>query len=496
MLDERGLAAELFRGVIGEEPPDVDESVWPVWARWEFVLHDQDGSDPRMYRINHDERLIDLYLHEGQRAVWDSEARFVFMMAGKQGGKTTLGPLVALREMQERGAGDYLAVSATFDLFKFKQLPALKQLFVHDLGIAKYRAGDRVLEMVNPYTGEFAPSASHPEKMWTRLTMRSGESEEGLQSATAKWAWEDEAGLYGATVHSDLRGRLSLHRGGVLATTSIYGENWLKLIYDRWKTGDEEIDVIQFASNVNPFFSQEEYESLRKSMQTWRFNMEFGGEFDKPPGLIYEDFGDYLADDPDYSDAAAGHLVRRFMIPTHWPRYVAIDPGVVNPGKCWFAHDVDEDVYYLYRAEKGGVRRTSKEHAIFDVERANKANERVILWAIGAKSEKYWRQDYYDAGARGVKEPSVSDVEEGLDRGTHLIKQHRLLVFEDLRDFRHEITHYSRQLDKNLQDITDKIKDKSTYHLMDAYRYFAVQVVKVKKEREQARTTSYVGRNR
>lgn len=473
-MNEHDLAAGLFRGVFGTEPP----APAIPWDQWTIEVGDNDGSLP-LYVLDRAAGILYVNLHEGQRRAWDSTRRFVFMIAGKQSGKTIFGPLWLLRTIQELGKGDYLAVSATYDLFKLKLLPALKQLFVHDLGIARYWAGDRVLELCDPETGEFGARYGHEhELMWGRIILRSADSKEGLQSASAKGAWMDEPGLYDAEVWKDVRGRLSLAAGVALGTTTPYDLGWLKQqIYDPWIGGDPEIDVIQFSSRLSPFFSDAEYASLQRTMQTWQFRLDYDAEFGRPPAGIYEDF-------IDKDRADGGHKCKRFIVPAEWPRMVAIDPGIVNPGKLWVAHDPAEDVYYFYRAEKGGERRTSKEHAAYDVARAKEAIERVIWWAVGAKSEKYWREDYKAAGATGVREPPVSDVEEGIDRAVQLLKQHRVYVFDDLVDFLDEIMRYARVIKDG--EVTKEIKDKSTFHLMDTFRYFAVQVVKGRMKARQA----------
>lgn len=465
-MNEREFAAQLFRGVFGTDPPKPARP----WNEWELIAGENDGTRP-LYEIDRDAGQIRINLHEGQRRAWDSERRFVFMIAGKQSGKTIFGPVWLLRTIMALGPGDYLAISATYDLFKLKLLPALKQFFVNDLKIARYWSGDRILELRDPVTGEFGATASHEhERMWGRIILRSADSEEGLQSASAKAAWMDEPGLYGSDVWKDVRGRLSLAAGPALGTTTPYDMGWLKQqVYDLWMRGDPELDVIQFSSILSPFFLQGEYESLRRTMPRHQFAMDYDAEFGRPPAGIYEDFKDKLRSE-------GGHLVKRFVIPEAWPRLVAIDPGIVNPGKLWVAHDVEHDEYYIYRAEKGGVRRTSKEHAAHDLKRAREGRERVIWWAIGAKSEKYWREDYKGAGAAGVREPPVTDVWEGIDRGVQLIREHRVFVFDDCVDFVDEMMRYAREIKHG--EVTNEIKDKSTFHLMDAYRYFAVQVVK------------------
>lgn len=470
---EAKIAAKLFTGVTRQKPPKVPRPI--PWNEWRIEVHDNDGSQP-LYRLDRAAGVLHAYLHEGQRRAFESDKRFVFMIAGKQSGKTVLGPLRLLEYVLAYGAGDYLAVSATFDLFKFKMLPALKQLFVNDLGIARYWSGDGVLELRNPVTGEFgAKKSSDHEKMWGRIILRSADSERGLQSATAQAAWLDEPGLYASHVWKDVRGRLSLHAGPAFGTTTPYTNNWLKQeIYDPWTAGSDEIEVVQFSSRLSPFFSDAEYESLRASMSEYQFKMDYDAEFGRPPAGIYEAYINALREN-------GGHKVKRFVIPSDWARYVAIDPGVVNPGKIWVAHDPRENIYYIYRAQKGGVRRTSKEHAADDVKFASENNERVVWWAIGSKSEKYWREDYKAAGANGVREPKITDVWQGIDRGVQLIKQHRVYIFDDLSDFTGEMMSYAREIVNG--EVVNKIKDKSTFHLMDAYRYFAQQVVSGRKQR-------------
>lgn len=456
---------------------------------WTWETRFQDGTRPA-YEIDKVNRHVVFYFHEGQQQAWDSGRQYVGVIAGKQAGKTLIEPEWLWREIQIKGPGDYLAVSANYKLFSRNFLPAMKQFFVADMKMARYWAADNKLELCDPETGEFGATFSHEdEKMWGRILLGSADSEASLQSTTGLAALMDEAGLYTATAFKDIRARLTIANGRVFIGTSIYDLGWLKQqIYDPWVNGDPEIDVIQFSSKVNPFFGEEAYERERRLLPAWQFRMDYDAEFGRPPAAIYEDFVDALRED-------GGHLYdHAFQIPMEWPRYVAIDPGVINPGKLWVAHDVAPDMYYIYRAEKGGERRTSKEHATFDLTRAANNRERVIAWAIGAKSEKYWREDYKRAGALNVREPDTPNVEEGIDRFGLLIRQHRVLVADDLTDFRDEILRYAREIKDG--QVTENIKDKSNFHLMDAARYFGVLVVKATGRKREARLSSYIGKMR
>jgi len=57
-------------------------------------------------------------MHPGQIRAMKSEKRFVVVLAGTQGGKTSLGPPWMLREIQARGSGDYLVVTPIYPLLE------------------------------------------------------------------------------------------------------------------------------------------------------------------------------------------------------------------------------------------------------------------------------------------------------------------------------------------------------------------------------------------
>lgn len=116
-------------------------------------------------------------LHPGQMAVMHSQARFVAMIAGTQGGKTSLGPLWLEREIRRRGPGDYLAVTATFPLLMRKMLPEFLKYFQHTMRLGWYSKSDKTFHFQNEETRIMFGSASNPES---------------LESATAKAAWLDE----------------------------------------------------------------------------------------------------------------------------------------------------------------------------------------------------------------------------------------------------------------------------------------------------------------
>ncbi len=418
-----------------------------------------------LYRKD-DQGALRFRFHRAQQEVWDSTARFPFFVAGTQSGKTSFGPWWLWREIARNGGGDYLAATASYDLFKLKMLPEIRAAFETTLGMGRYWSGDKIIELRNPETGRFdATRADDP--MWGRIILRSAEAAGGLESTSAKAAWLDECGQDSFTIDSwyAVRRRLSLSRGRILGTTTPYNLGWLKTeVIDRWQAGDGSYHVVQAESVVNPAFSAAEFEEMRDSMPAWKFDMFYRGQMSRPAGMIY---GSYL----DSAPGEGGQLVADFPIPASWPRYVGTDFGAVNEAFIWLAHDPDRDVIYAYRESLEGGR-TTAEHAAAAL--AHAAAENVVVWAGGAKSENQKRWDYADAGVP-MRDPVVTEVEVGIDRVIAMFKTRRLFVFESLRGLRSELGSYQRKLDGNGQP-TPAIADKATFHRLDALRYIVQHI--------------------
>lgn len=393
--------------------------------------------------IHHDGEKLTITLHPGQTAAHDSKKRFVFIIAGTQSGKTSYLPIWLDREIRERGSGDYLAVTSTYDLLKLKFLPELKNYFCNIFGW-DYSAGEKTIYQ------EYKP------RMFTRIICRSADSEGGLESASAKGALFDECGQDSVRVGAweALQRRLSLSQGRVLAGTTPYNLGWLKTeIFDKWRAGNPDIQVSQFKSTMNPAFPVDEYERARKTLPAWKFEMFYNGNFSRPAGMIYEDFTE-------------GHIIPAFDIPAAWGRFLGVDFGAVNTSKIWVAQDPESRIYYLYRESLSG-NLTTAEH-VGSVKKHNEYN--LLAWG-GAKSERQQRMDWKAAGL-DVKEPPINDVEGGINRVIALLKEKRLYVFDTCKGTIDEFGTYSRELDTNGQP-TEKIKDKNTYHRLDALRYVA-----------------------
>jgi len=296
----------------------------------------------------------------------------------------------------------------------------------------------------------------------TRIIFGSATHPESLESATAKAAVLDECGQDQFRLGSweAVLRRLSLSQGRVLGATTLYNLGWLKQqLYDPWREGDADVDIIQFASTLNPLFPQAEYERAERTLPAWKFNLFYKGQFDRPAGLIYSDFID------EYREQG-GHKIHPFNIPPEWPRYGGLDFGAVNTARLLVAEDPEANIFYLYSESLAGGMST-KEH----VAAANAATLGVNmrLWQGGSKSETQQRMDWAAAGIF-PREPEVADVEAGIDRVIELFKTFRLYIFDTCTGTRDELGTYSREIDDQNQP-SEKIKDKEKFHRLDALRY-------------------------
>jgi hypothetical protein len=379
--------------------------------------------------------------------------------------KTVTGPLWLWREMRRCGPGDYLVGSPTFTLLELKALPEFKRLFKHHLDAGDYKASP---------VREFTISERGERKLWgakqdvpTRVLFGHAQDPDSLESGTYKAAWLDEAGQKKFRRDSwvSVQGRLSIHQGRVLFTTTPYTLGWLKSeIFDPWVRADRdhpEIEVVNFESVDNPVFPRAEFERMRRQLPRWLFNMRYRGLFERPAGLIYDCFRE------------ADHVVPRFPIPDDWPRFVGADFGGTHTAAVFLAQEHADGKptgrYVAYREYlAGGL--TIKQHA----EAWLTGEPRVPAVYGGSKSEHQWRRDFAAAGLP-ILEPLVADVEVGIQRGYAGIATDNLLVFDDLVGFLDEVRTYSRVLDDAGQP-TEAIEDKETFHRLDGFRYVASRV--------------------
>jgi len=400
------------------------------------------------------------------------------MLCGSQSGKTRFSAYWMHKEIirwdkimqQGEGGKDAIAwaVSPSHPLQKEKLLPSFRDYFIDTMKIGEFHAADKVIDV--KVTRSDGTNAIYP------IHFKSADGT--LESATVFCMICDEAGLDDFKEESweaciARTGTTADFGGGrILLTSSLYNFGWLKRnIYDQWVAGDPNIDVIQFDSLMNPNFSEKVWNSEKKRLPAWKFDLRYRGIYTRPGGMIYQDFDGTCIVDP-------------FEIPPDATIHVGVDPGLVSHSTVFMAQiyssseeykrfpraDNINSVYVLYDSSLLGsvdTTMTNREHA----ERMAVRKDFVMIKSIcgGSASEKYFREDYKSVGIN-IIEPPFKEVSAGIDVVSNLLKERRLYMFSDQKRIIKEFEEYSYKLDRD-GEIIPVIKDKERYHGLDSLRY-------------------------
>ena len=402
-------------------------------------------------------KKLQVHPHEGQMKLSNSTAQYVAALAGAQSGKTRYMPVVIHKEMLKMGSGDALCVSSSYPLMDKTLIPIYKTYFVDYLHIGKWFEQKKKLEIKSGEDFDYT------------IFFTSADNPESLESVTAKVAHLDEAGQDKFTLeaYEAVLRRVSGNNGRIFFTTTLYNFGWLKSeVYDRWMQGDTDYEIIQWPSNIRPGYSKTVWDDRKRKMQRWKFDMQMCGIYSRPAGMVYSDFDESV------------HLVKPFKIPARWDWHVGIDPGGVHSALVWLAEEPGTNIFYLVHSYLAG-NKTTPEH-VKDTMNHSKYS-RVVDWRGGNRTnEEQFRLDWKAAGIP-VQEPPIRNVEAMIDRVTILLKENRLLIFnneqnttssKEEKSILDEFRSFSRVLDETGR-VTDKLKDEKLYHKLAALRYFA-----------------------
>lgn len=383
------------------------------------------------------------------------------------------------KEIELRGGGDYIAVTASYDLFKLKFLPSMLAVFENILKIGRYWTGEKIIEIMHPEQGFLAKKSV--DTMYARIILRSADAIGGLESSTAKAAVLDECGQIRFTyaAYKAINRRLSLYRGRKLLTTTLYDYDWVdgKIIdpvlriakTNVLKIGEAEIDnticeeksiqIIQYDSILNPLFSLDVYKEAEDSMSAEEFSMFYRGRKSKKRFRIYDVF------DED------NHVIKDFEIPSTWVRYIGFDFGSANLACSYYAENPDNQILFCYRTYKS-VQKAVKDHA----EDILLGEINIALCCGGFKGEGQWRTEF---GTHGIyiAEPDIVSVDVGISRVYAQNKLNKILYFEHgASDIIDQKKIYRRETDPETGELTAEIHDKDKFHFMDAERYIISKI--------------------
>jgi hypothetical protein len=332
------------------------------------------------------------------------------MLAGTGGGKTKFGPIWCFEQHKKWPDRDGMIV-APHTVLQTTTQPLFLQMMQTNLDLGGW---------VNKQSGIWQWKGSN-----AKVFFRSSDTPESLEAIHAGWIWMDEFGQeqFPQNAWSALKRRRAFHKAPVLGTSTPYVLHWITELWDEaavnryfsvpdmearqraidaaaagepmdwsWLTetvqekvdGDEEIEVIRFASIANPKYPEEEFERARRTFSDWEFRMFFLAEQARSAGLIYGEVLDSIFVDELPQDAH-GNKER-----PPWRRYAGLDFGTTNPTAILYGAVSPKDVLYIYDEF---YRKNST-----DMENARDAHQREVQRAWGDPAGRQAIETYRKMG--------------------------------------------------------------------------------------------------
>ena len=377
-------------------------------------------------------------LHEGQSAVFQSEARFVALIAGTGGGKTYIGPYWLAREIAKNPTGIYGVGAPTFKMLDRITARELITAFRGTSLEGEYRSTKG--EYLLPTGGIiYLCSTTDPDHI-----------EGGQYDA---W-WLDEAGQMSAWTWTVVQARLGFKQGRCLFTSTPYSLNWFyREIYRRAKALDPDYFVSQFESTQNPQYPKAEMERAARTMDARTYAMRYGGEFRKMSGLVWPELDKWVCQADELQEAR-----RKALDAPESHRWVGgMDWGYNNPFVALTAFVDPDDVMWVLE-EHCASRTLLKDHA-------EKLDKMCRYYA-----DPSGKQEIEEMAALGIiVEGSDNAVAMGIERVTNRGKDGRLRISPTCRNLisEGETYHYRPDTDAPV---------KENDHSCDALRYMIMGV--------------------
>ena len=400
-------------------------------------------------------------LHEAQSAILTSNKRFLGAIAGTGGGKTALGPLWVMKQIQR------VVDSAMTGERDLRQEPLLGMVVAPTHPIKARATAPTLVAMLKgtDFEGVYTPSTLQyvlpgcwlPEGTWLdsigTIWVLSADNPDGLEGGQFDFIWADEAGQfkYGAMVA--IEGRTGLKQAPVLLTSTPYGMNWMKYKFlDRAKNGDPQYFVRQWKSIDNPAYPKEEYERARRSMSPARFNQRYNAQFARMSGLVY----------PDIQSCRASPALVLKMLEEPGRRFGGLDFGWNDPFCCLAAHQTADQHLWIW------FERYKRKCPIG--EHASRIPLDVIYWADPSRPDHIRELQVASHSVRKAN----NDIVLGVDAVNARIYAGTLHISEVCTALWAEAEEY-RYPEKDDEAVGDKPID-SFNHAMDPLRYMIMGI--------------------
>jgi len=394
---------------------------------------------------------LKFHLHENQLKVWENQARYRVLVAGRRFGKTILAATELILAALSHKKALLWYVCPSYRQAKMICWRLLKNLIPKELEV-KYNESELSVT--------FLASGSVIE-------LRGADNEDSLRGAGLDGMVIDEfASIYDnwSVYHEVLRPALADKKGWVLFIGTPKGKDAFWELYMKGVRNEPEWASFQFKTVDNKALPEivEEVEEARVNTPERYFRQEYEASFEDFVGLIYPEFG-------------SEHIIEPTHIPRQYQRIGAIDPALSGTTAVLKAA-IDEDgrlmVYDEYYEQD---KRAS--------EVAEAIREDGMLWYIDPASNIKSQQreghlyslydEYADHGIHATN--GENSVEAGINRTGEFFKNGNIKIFKTCTNLIWELEryHWSEQRTGIGGEATPKPFKKDD-HLVDALRYLVM----------------------
>jgi phage terminase large subunit len=412
--------------------------------------------------------------------------KYIRYLGGIGSGKTMIGCITVLTWAIVH-PGDYLIARQFYPELKSTTYRTFLEICPPDLIIES-----RIADMVIVLKGVGGKKST--------IFFRPLEDPDKLRSLNLSGFYIDEASQVTEDAFLLLQGRLRNKglRKGILTTNSA-GRNWAWRYFVKRDFKTEEAKAlysnIKAPSTENTHLPEEYVQSMLLTWSEARIKREIEGDEDSFEGQVYSEFSRNV------------HVVKPFVIPHDWTKFVGADAGYRNPAAwIWCAADYDGNIYVYREFYK-------REWLIEEICKGNKkTGEPGVVQLTGKEKIDQIRIDPSTKATRAMTGGSDyeaylehlpktwsllmanNEVSAGIDRVKSYLKvdprtnKPRLFVFETCTNLIDELNNYRWQETASGQLARANEKEqpvKKDDHAVDAMRYAIMSQPEIPISREQ-----------
>jgi len=224
---------------------------------------------------------LNVELHPAQLSIFNSEARFKVVAAGRRFGKSRLAAWILLIKALQSDSKDVFYIGPTFQQAKDIMWSMLKELG-QDIIIDAYENTAR-LTLVNG----------------RKIFLKGSDRPDTLRGVGLAYVVLDEYASMKPNVWEQIiRPTLADVKGGALFIGTPAGKNHFYELYNEAKKEDD-WETFSFNSTDNPYIDDEEIEAARKSMSSMAFRQEFEASFETFTGGIFKEDWFKVGEEPE-----------------------------------------------------------------------------------------------------------------------------------------------------------------------------------------------------